>query len=98
MDFNPPLNDCRMTATNINIDEFINILTTLRANGHKLIDLDMIPDENHPSMNKLVIHPVHTQQGLLPAPQEYYQQEHPSIIRNPNINRDNNDIFDSFKL
>ena len=50
-----------MTATNINIDEFIHILTNIKNNGSKFIDLDMLPDENHPSMNKLIIHPVKNQ-------------------------------------
>lgn len=81
-----------MTATNINIDEFINILVNIRNNGSKLIDLDMIPDENHPSMNKLVIHAVKTQgQG------EDQPRENKIIIRNPKIRTDNDDIFNSFK-
>jgi hypothetical protein len=86
-----------MTATNINIDEFINILTTLRARGHRLIDLDMTPDENHPSMNKLVVHPV-TTQNMQPPPEDYYQQQPKPEVKNPKISRDNNDIFSSFNL
>lgn len=77
-----------MTATNINIEEFINILVSIKNNGSKMIDLDMLPDETHPSMNKLVIHAVKTPNG---------QEPDKTIIRNPNINSDNNEIFDSFK-
>jgi len=86
-----------MTATNINIDEFIKVLNALRERGHKLIDLDMLPDESHPSMNKLVIHPVYNQgQGQLPPPG--YQHQSPSEIRNPDISTENNDIFGYFGL
>ncbi len=84
-----------MTATNINIDEFIHILTNIKNAGSKFIDLDMIPDENHPSMNKLIIHPVKNQsqkQG-----EQEQTQENRIVIRNPNISTDNNDIFNSFK-
>ena len=84
-----------MTATNINIDEFIHILTNITNNGSKFIDLDMLPDENHPSMNKLIIHPVKNQsqkQG-----EQEQTQENRIVIRNPNISTDNNDIFNSFK-
>lgn len=80
-----------MTATNINIEEFIGVLQTLKANGFKLMDLDMLPDEDHPQMNKLVVHPIKsksdpTYKEGLPAPTNVE-------IRDPNINRDNNDIF-----
>ena len=82
-----------MTATNINIDEFIHILTTLKADGTSLINLDMIPDSDHPSMNKLVIHPVtDNRMGEV-------KREAPSItIRNPKISTDNDDIFNQFNL
>lgn len=85
-----------MTATNINIDEFIQILVNIKNSGCKFVDLDMLPDENHTSMNKLVIHPVRSktkEQGEEPIS----QPENRIIIRNPNIRTDNNDIFDSFK-
>lgn len=86
-----------MTAVNINIDEFINVLHSLRSRGYNLIDLDMIPDENHPSMNKLVVNPVNVQgQGLLPPPG--YKHQAPTEIRNPNISTNNNDIFNAFDL
>ena len=81
-----------MTATHIVIDEFIDVLSKIRANGTRLINLDMIPDDNHPSMNKLVIHPV-------PVNAEQTKQASNTrrlIIKNPDISTDNNDIFDSF--
>lgn len=83
-----------MTATNINIEEFINVLAKIRDSGSKFIDLDMLPDENHPSMNKLIIHPVKSP-GQNHISEEL--QENRIIIRNPQIRTDNNDIFDSFK-
>lgn len=85
-----------MTATNINIDEFIHILTNIKNNGSKFIDLDMIPDENHPSMNKLIIHPVKNQSQKQGEEQEK-PIENRIAIRNPNISTNNNDIFNSFK-
>ena len=85
-----------MTATNINIDEFIHILTNIKNNGSKFIDLDMLPDENHPSMNKLIIHPVKNQSQKQGEKQEK-PRENRIAIRNPNISTDNNDIFNSFK-
>lgn len=85
-----------MTAANINIDEFIHILVNIKNNGCKFIDLDMLPDENHPSMNKLIIHPVKNQSQKQGEEQEQ-PRENKIVIRNPNIRTDNNDIFNSFK-
>lgn len=85
-----------MTATNINIDEFIHILVNIKNAGSKFIDLDMLPDENHPSMNKLIIHPVKNQSQKQGEEQEQ-PRENRIAIRNPNIRTDNNDIFNSFK-
>lgn len=84
-----------MTATNINIDEFVNILVSIRNNGSNLIDLDMLPDENHPSMNKLIIHAVKTNKLNKEKQDEFIENK--IEIRNPNIRTDNNDIFNSFK-
>ena len=80
-----------MTATNINIEEFIHILDNLRANGTRLINLDMLQDDDHPSMNKLVIHPVEDIDGSPPV------REQRIVIRNPNISPDGDDIFNAFK-
>jgi hypothetical protein len=81
-----------MTASNINIDDFINILTILKQKGHKMIDLDMLPDDNHPSMNKLVVHPV-SSQGQ--ANYRDHVEQPKSEIRNPEISTENNDIFNN---
>jgi hypothetical protein len=82
-----------MTATNIDIEEFINVLTEIYASGVKLMNLDMLPDENHPSMNKLIIHPVKVTNGT----DDYPQNTKRLIVKNPNISTDNDDIFNSFK-
>lgn len=78
-----------MTATNINIEEFIHVLEMLKRKGHSLMDLDMLPDDNHPNMNKLVVHPVQVTEST--------EKERPvaskEIIKNPVIDRSNNDIF-----
>jgi len=82
-----------MTATNIDIEEFINVLTEIYASGVKLMNLDMLPDENHPSMNRLVIHPIKITNGTDGYPQDTKRL----IVKNPRISTDNDDIFNSFK-
>lgn len=86
-----------MTAININIEEFINVLVNLRNGGAKLVDLDMLPDENHPSMNRLVLHPVKSANDTLPRFDGSNSNPNRSkiSIRNPNISTDNNDIFNA---
>jgi hypothetical protein len=75
-----------MTATNVNIAEFINVLQTLSQDGTTLVNLDMVPDDNHPSMNKIVIYPVSQGKGGTPT-------QNKVTIRNPNIGTDGDDIF-----
>lgn len=84
-----------MTATNINIGEFMKVLQALQSRGHSMIDLDMLPDENHPSMNKLVIHPVYNDGQRKPTRD---RESPPDEIKNPEISTENNDIFSSFDL
>jgi hypothetical protein len=85
-----------MTATNINIQEFIEVLVNLHENGTRLINLDMLQDEDQPSMNKLIIHPVpiDDESASRQRPEEKSQQK--VSIRNPRISSDNDDIFDAF--
>ena len=76
-----------MTAYNINIEDFVEMLIGLQEEGVKMINLDMLPDENHPNMNKMIIHPLYpnskkTKKGL--------------EIRNIDVDTDNNDIFGLF--
>lgn len=83
-----------MTAVNINIQQFIDILVSLRNKGNTLINMDMTQDDNNPHMNKLVIYPVADMN-----PEAYYQhnQQPPDIqIKDPNVSTDNNDIFNLF--
>ena len=94
-----------MRATNININDFIHILTRLRDDGSNMVNPDMIPDENEPAMNKLIIHPVKIRREGEPDmppmhdPVKHAQKERNKkiSIRNPNINRENNDIFGAFE-
>lgn len=81
-----------MTATNINIEEFLKVLSVLQESGYKLVDMDMLPDEEHPNMNKLVIHPVKAKTDSS-SKEGSEQPERGTEIQNPNIDRDNNDIF-----
>lgn len=87
-----------MRAININIEDFINILSTLKAKGHTLIDLDMVEDEHSPTMNKLVIHPVSGQGFSTKEIIKQPAQGSVTEIRDPDIRRDNNDIFNHFDL
>src|SRR5688500_14538147 len=86
-----------MTATNINIEDFVNILTQIYNSGIKLVNLDMLPDESHPSMNKLVIHPV---KASYDASSDYLSQQQERttniIAKNPSVRTDNDDIFNLF--
>lgn len=84
-----------MKAQNIDINRFIEILVSLQGNGTKLIDLDMVPDDRQPNMNKIVIHPVYGP-GMAPMPKQ--RQEDPYEIRDPLISPDTDDIFYSFGL
>jgi hypothetical protein len=84
-----------MTAVNINVEEFIKLLSNLRSTGVKLINLDMLPDDNHPKMNKLVIHPVRSGRKGQDESVEDNLEDDPSI-RNPDISTDNDDIFNLF--
>lgn len=79
-----------MTATNINLDQLIDILNRIRQTGTKIINLDMLPDELQPEMNKLVIHPVEE------MTQKENQKFRENRTRNPNVNTNNDDIFNSF--
>jgi len=81
-----------MTATNIDLEQFINVLTNVYATGVKMINMDMVQDSDNPSMNRLIIHPITSEQDSLPPP----NGKRRFIVRNPNINTDNNDIFDAF--
>jgi hypothetical protein len=81
-----------MTATNIVIDEFIEVLMQIRAGGARLMNLDMIQDESHPSMNKLIIHPIPVESEDKNQPKGNSKR---LIIKNPDVSTDNNDIFNS---
>lgn len=76
-----------MTAYNINIEDFVEMLVGLQEEGVKMINLDMLPDENHPSMNKMIIHPLYPNQK---------QAKKGLEIKNKDVNTDNNDIFGLF--
>jgi hypothetical protein len=80
-----------MIANNVNIEEFISVLQRVRSTGAEIIDLEMIPDNDVPSMNKLVLHPV-----PLSGRVHSHKEETPITIENPKIDTDNNDIFKSF--
>jgi hypothetical protein len=78
-----------MTAHNIVIEEFIQALTSLKDRGYKMINLDMLQDEGNSGMNKLIVHPVKTKTSYSSSPKKESEKE----IKNPNISRENNDIF-----
>lgn len=79
-----------MTASNINIEDFLRILINLRKKGAKLINLDVLPDESNPEVNKLVIHPVRIIGNKEVAPTQEIE------IKNPEVGLDNDDIFNLF--
>lgn len=77
-----------MTAYNINIEQFINILIDIKNRGVQLMDLDMIPDENNPKVNKLIIHPNENNVDRKPS----FKASEETDIQDP----DGDDIFDLF--
>lgn len=81
-----------MTATNVDIEQFITVLTDLHMSGTTLMNLEMIKDPEHPSMNKLIIHPLQGDGGL----PEQYTNPRRLIVRNPSIDPNSNDIFNKF--
>lgn len=94
------LKSYKMTARNVNVDEFINILVGMSNNGVKLVTLDMVPDDNYPEMNKIIIHP-HPVNGTdtnnsTSQSTERYERPRNLFIRNPNIKKDSDDIFNLF--
>jgi len=85
-----------MTAFNINIEQFIGILKNLSERGIQLINLDMVPDENNPQMNKLIIHPNENLVDQKPLFKSGTENQDPIDIKikDPDMNKD--DIFDLF--
>ena len=81
-----------MTAYNINIEQFINILMDIKNRGVQLMNLDMIPDESNPKMNKLIIHPNENTVDRRPLSKESEVPEDLGAVRDP----DADDIFDLF--
>lgn len=79
-----------MTAVNINVEEFIGILTKLREQGVTAMNLDMIPDDRFPKMNKLIIHPLRGDRN------EELPRDLGDGIQDPDVNPDSDDIFNLF--
>jgi len=82
-----------MTAFNINIEQFIGILKNLSERGIQLINLDMIPDENNPEMNKLIIHP---NENLVDNKSVSKDNQDPVDIKIKDPDISNDDIFNLF--
>lgn len=80
-----------MTASNIDIDQLINVLMNIRNHGTGLIDLQVLEDGNNSNINKLVIIPVKyvTEDGM-------NKNQSDIQILDPNINPENDDIFKMF--
>lgn len=87
-----------MKAINISVAEFIDVLNKMRQSGYELIDLDITPDENQQTRNKLVVYPVagNDEKMLNQGPPIKNTEGNGVEIRNPNIDKNNNDIFGSF--
>jgi DNA polymerase sigma len=82
-----------MTASNINVEDFLKILLNLKKRGVNQINLDMLPDETNPVMNKLIIHPIDMKSPKNSDPVPKKEEE----IVDPKINPDNDEIFNLFK-
>lgn len=93
METNPIINPCTMTAININVEEFIHVLANIRNDGVAMINLDMIPDEGHPGMNRIIIHPIIEKTNDQPVEDSPQMSKRNLLIRNPNVSTDNDDIL-----
>ena len=82
-----------MTAININVEEFIHVLANIRNDGVALVNLDMIPDEGHPGMNRIIIHPIIQEAKDRPVEEPIQREKRNLLIRNPDVSRDNDDIL-----
>lgn len=82
-----------MTAININVEEFMHVLANIRDDGIAMINLDMIPDEGHPGMNRLIIHPITEKPNQSTVEDSPQTEKRNLLIRNPNVSRDNDDIL-----
>lgn len=85
-----------MKAQNINIEAFMSVLLSIRKRGCRFINLDMIPDESNPDMNKLIISPNYKVGYEGPQPDNQRPPEPEPEIRNPQVRVDSDDIFNLF--
>lgn len=92
-----------MRANNIKMEDLLKVLLALHKRGVEFIDMELLPDDDSPEKNKMIIYPVHLkkdnktahyEKGLkkLPAPKPEDE------IKDPEISRDNDDIFNYFNL
>lgn len=93
METNPIINPSTMTAININVEEFMNVLANIRSDGVAMINLDIIPDEGHPGMNRLIIHPIIDKADDSPVEDSAQMNKRNLLIRDPDVSRDNDDIL-----
>jgi hypothetical protein len=93
MEINPIINPCTMTATNINVEEFIKALMNIRNEGVAMINLDMTPDENYPGMNRIILHPIREEVSQEPVEEPPQKDIKNLVIKNPSVSRDNDDIL-----
>lgn len=94
-----------MIATNVDLEELLMVLLKMNRAGIKYMNLEMTQDENHPEMNKLIIHPVRfsrkeKEKGMeRPDGTGSYGSSEDTIndnISNPKINLEGDDIFNIF--
>lgn len=85
-----------MKAQNINIEAFIGVLLSIRNRGCRFINLDMLPDDNNPEMNKLIVSPNYKVGYEKPSKDVNDVAAPEPAIRNPQISVDNDDIFNLF--
>lgn len=72
-----------MTATNIILDDLIKVLVTVRNSKVEVIEMDIVPDDKIPGVNKLIIRPVTGN-----SPQNPNLNAAGITIRNPAISPD----------
>lgn len=79
-----------MQATNINIEQFIEMLIEISEHGVEFIDMEIVKDPTNKKSNKLILYPV--KEGSEPNKKVELDPNASKIIL-PNINTDNDDIY-----
>lgn len=89
----------RMKTSNIDIDQFINLLLKLKKTGNIMIDLEILREDDK---DRIIIHPVKVVQdersdNTTPDTETRDSRESDITISDPDISTDDDSIYEMFK-